>query len=90
MDNINDVRNEMQSIEDDFIDAVNNYFSSIGIELDSQDIDELMTSINQALEEIRNHNHWHLYRNISPKMDICLVTEKRDSRALKMAGVYNI
>ena len=56
MDNINDVRNEMQSIEDDFIDAVNNYFSSIGIELDSQDIDELMTSINQALEEIRNHN----------------------------------
>lgn len=57
MENINDVRNEMQSIEDDFIDAVNNYFSSIGIELDSQDIDELMTSINQALEEIRNHNH---------------------------------
>lgn len=57
MDNINDVRNEMQSIEDDFIDAVNNYFSSIGIELESQDIDELMTSINQALEEIRNHNH---------------------------------
>lgn len=57
MDNINDVRNEMQSIEDDFIDAVNNYFSSIGIELDSQDIDELMTSINQALEEIRNHNN---------------------------------
>lgn len=57
MDNINDVRNEMQSIEDDFIDAVINYFSSIGIELDSQDIDELMTSINQALEEIRNHNH---------------------------------
>ena len=57
MDNINDVRNEMQSIEDEFIDAVNNYFSSIGIELDSQDIDELMTSINQALEEIRNHNH---------------------------------
>ena len=57
MVNINDVRNEMQSIEDDFIDAVNNYFSSIGIELDSQDIDELMTSINQALEEIRNHNH---------------------------------
>lgn len=57
MDNINDVRNEMQSIEDDFIDAVNNYFSSIGIELDSQDIDELMTSINQALKEIRNHNH---------------------------------
>lgn len=57
MDNINDVRNEMQSIEDDFIDAVNNYFSSIGIELDSQDIDELMTSINQALEEIHNHNH---------------------------------
>ena len=56
MENINDVRNEMQSIEDDFIDAVNNYFSSIGIELDSQDIDELMTSINQALEEIRNHN----------------------------------
>ena len=56
MDNINDVRNEMQSIEDDFIDAVNNYFSSIGIELDSQDIDELMTSINQALEEIHNHN----------------------------------
>lgn len=56
MDNINDVRNEMQSIEDDFIDAVNNYFSSIGIELDSQDIDELMASINQALEEIRNHN----------------------------------
>ena len=57
MDNINEVRNEMQSIEDDFIDAVKNYFSSIGIELDSQDIDELMTSINQALEEIRNHNH---------------------------------
>ena len=57
MDNINEVRNEMQSIEDEFIDAVNNYFSSIGIELDSQDIDELMTSINQALEEIRNHNH---------------------------------
>lgn len=57
MDNINEVRNEMQSIEDDFIDAVNNYFSSIGIELDSQDIDELMTSINQALKEIRNHNH---------------------------------
>lgn len=57
MDNINDVRNEMQSIEDDFIDAVNNYFSSIGIELDSQDIDELMTSINQALKEIRNHNN---------------------------------
>ena len=57
MDNINDVRNEMQSIEDDFIDAVNNYFSSIGIELDSQDIDELMTSINQALKEIHNHNH---------------------------------
>lgn len=57
MDNINDVRNEMQSIEDDFIDAVINYFSSIGIELDSQDIDELMTSINQALEEIRNHNN---------------------------------
>ena len=57
MDNINDVRNEMQSIEDDFIDAVNNYFSSIGIELDSQDIDELMTSINQALEEIHDHNH---------------------------------
>ena len=57
MDNINDVRNEMQSIEDEFIDAVNNYFSSIGIELDSQDIDELMTSINQALEEIRNHKH---------------------------------
>ena len=57
MNNINDVRNEMQSIEDDFIDAVNNYFSSIGIELDSQDIDELMTSINQALEEIHNHNH---------------------------------
>lgn len=57
MDNINDVRNEMQSIEDEFINAVNNYFSSIGIELDSQDIDELMTSINQALEEIRNHNH---------------------------------
>lgn len=57
MDNINDVRNEMQSIEDDFIGAVNNYFSSIGIELDSQDIDELMTSINQALKEIRNHNH---------------------------------
>ena len=57
MNNINDVRNEMQSIEDDFIDAVNNYFSSIGIELDSQDIDELMTSINQALKEIRNHNH---------------------------------
>ena len=56
MDNINDVRNEMQSIEDDFIDAVNNYFSSIGIELDSKDIDELMTSINQALEEIHNHN----------------------------------
>ena len=56
MENINDVRNEMQSIEDDFIDAVNNYFSSIGIELDSQDIDELMTSINQALEEIHNHN----------------------------------
>lgn len=56
MDNINEVRNEMQSIEDDFIDAVNNYFSSIGIELDSQDIDELMASINQALEEIRNHN----------------------------------
>ena len=56
MDNINDVRNEMQSIEDEFINAVNNYFSSIGIELDSQDIDELMTSINQALEEIRNHN----------------------------------
>lgn len=57
MDNINDVRNEMQSIEDDFIDAVNNYFSSIGIELDSQDIDELMTSINQALKEIHNHNN---------------------------------
>lgn len=57
MDNINDVRNEMQSIEDDFIDAVNNYFSSIGIELDSQDIDELMTSINQALEEIHTHNN---------------------------------
>ena len=57
MDNINEVRNEMQSIEDEFINAVNNYFSSIGIELDSQDIDELMTSINQALEEIRNHNH---------------------------------
>ena len=57
MDNINEVRNEMQSIEDDFIDAVNNYFSSIGIELDSQDIDELMTSINQALEEIHNHNN---------------------------------
>lgn len=57
MDNINEVRNEMQSIEDDFIDAVNNYFSSIGIELDSQDIDELMTSINQALEEIHAHNH---------------------------------
>lgn len=57
MDNINDVRNEMQSIEDEFINAVNNYFSSIGIELDSQDIDELMTSINQALEEIRNHNN---------------------------------
>lgn len=57
MDNINEVRNEMQSIEDGFIDAVNNYFSSIGIELDSQDIDELMTSINQALKEIRNHNH---------------------------------
>ena len=57
MDNINDVRNEMQSIEDDFINAVNNYFSSIGIELDSQDIDELMTSINQALEEIHNHNN---------------------------------
>ena len=56
MDNINDVRNEMQSIEDDFINAVNNYFSSIGIELDSKDIDELMTSINQALEEIHNHN----------------------------------
>ena len=56
MDNINDVRNEMQPIEDDFIDAVNNYFSSIGIELDSKDIDELMTSINQALEEIHNHN----------------------------------
>ena len=56
MDNINEVRNEMQSIEDDFIDAVNNYFSSIGIELDSKDIDELMTSINQALEEIHNHN----------------------------------
>lgn len=56
MDNINDVRNEMQSIEDEFINAVNNYFSSIGIELDSQDIDELMTSINQALKEIRNHN----------------------------------
>ena len=90
MDNINDVRNEMQSIEDDFIDAVNNYFSSIGIELDSQDIDELMTSINQALEEIRNHNHWHSCKTISPKMGICLVTEKRDSRALKMAGVYNI
>lgn len=57
MDNINDVRNEMQSIEDEFINTVNNYFSSIGIELDSQDIDELMASINQALEEIRNHNH---------------------------------
>ena len=57
MDNINEVRNEMQSIEDDFIDEVNNYFSSIGIELDSQDIDELMTSINQALEEIHNHNN---------------------------------
>ena len=57
MDNINEVRNEMQSIEDDFINAVNNYFSSIGIELDSQDIDELMTSINQALKEIRNHNN---------------------------------
>lgn len=57
MDNINDVHNEMQSIEDDFIDAVNNYFSSIGIELDSKDIDELMTSINQALEEIHNHNN---------------------------------
>lgn len=57
MDNINEVRNEMQSIEDEFIDAVINYFSSIGIELDSQDIDELMTSINQALEEIRNHNN---------------------------------
>ena len=57
MDNINEVRNEMQSIEDDFINAVNNYFSSIGIELDSQDIDELMTSINQALKEIHNHNH---------------------------------
>lgn len=57
MDNINEVRNEMQSIEDDFINAVNNYFSSIGIELDSQDIDELMTSINQALEEIHNHNN---------------------------------
>lgn len=57
MDNINEVRNEMQSIEDEFINAVNNYFSSIGIELDSQDIDELMASINQALEEIRNHNH---------------------------------
>lgn len=56
MDNINDVRNEMQSIEDDFIDAVINYFSSIGIELDSQDIDELMISINQALKEIHNHN----------------------------------
>ena len=56
MDNINEVRNEMQSIEDEFINAVNNYFSSIGIELDSQDIDELMTSINQALKEIRNHN----------------------------------
>lgn len=55
MENINEVRNEMHSIEDEFIDAVNNYFSSIGIELDSQDIDELMTSINQALEEIRNH-----------------------------------
>ena len=68
MDNINDVRNEMQSIEDDFIDAVNNYFSSIGIELDSQDIDELMTSINQALEEIRNHNNWHLYKWVSTKM----------------------
>ena len=88
MDNINDVRNEMQSIEDDFIDAVNNYFSSIGIELDSQDIDELMTSINQALEEIHNHNYWHLYKNIYPKMDICLVTEKHGSRALKTAGVY--
>ena len=57
MDNINEVRNEMQSIEDEFINAVNNYFSSIGIELDSQDIDELMTSINQALKEIRNHNN---------------------------------
>ena len=57
MDNINDVRNEMQSIEDEFINAVNNYFSSIGIELDSQDIDELMASIKQALEEIHNHNH---------------------------------
>ena len=56
MDNINEVRNEMQSIEDEFINTVNNYFSSIGIELDSQDIDELMTSINQALKEIRNHN----------------------------------
>ena len=56
MDNINDVRNEMQSIEDEFINTVNNYFSSIGIELDSQDIDELMASINQALEEIHNHN----------------------------------
>ena len=63
MDNINDVCNEMQSIEDDFIDAVNNYFWSIGIELDSQDIDELMTSINQALEERRTHNHWHLYKS---------------------------
>ena len=70
MDNINEVRNEMQSIEDDFIDAVNNYFSSIGIELDSQDIDELMTSINQALEEIHNHNNWHLYKWVS---GICLV-----------------
>lgn len=59
MENINEVRNEMQSIEDEFIDAVNNYFSSIGIELDSQDIDGLMTSINQALEEIRNHELSH-------------------------------
>ena len=57
MENINEVRNEMQSIEDDFIDAVNNYFSSIGIELDSKDIDELITSINQALEEMHTHNH---------------------------------
>ena len=59
MENINEVRNEMQSIEDEFIDAVNNYFSSIGIELDSQDIDGLMTLINQALEEIRNHELSH-------------------------------
>lgn len=56
----------MQSIEDEFIDEVNNYFSSIGIELDSQDIDELMTSINQALEEIRNHNHCDLCKPSSP------------------------